>query len=168
MKKIIAIIGVFTIALAGAWATEHNPANEAKAITVTGEVVDMACYIDHGATGAKHAECAQTCIESGLPVGIKSNDGKTYLLIGEHEPLNKKLATYAAQTITIKGQLATRDGINLIKNAEIVSGSHSAVPVYTCPMHPEVVSDKLGNCPKCKMTLVPKKDEPKPKHTHDH
>ena len=25
---------------------------------------------------------------------------------------------------------------------------------YTCPMHPEVIQDKLGNCPKCGMTLV--------------
>lgn len=28
--------------------------------------------------------------------------------------------------------------------------------VYTCPMHPEVKSDKPGNCPKCGMKLVPK------------
>ena len=27
---------------------------------------------------------------------------------------------------------------------------------YTCPMHPEVVSDTPGNCPKCGMTLMPK------------
>lgn len=28
---------------------------------------------------------------------------------------------------------------------------------YTCPMHPEVTSDKPGQCPKCGMDLVPKK-----------
>ena len=25
--------------------------------------------------------------------------------------------------------------------------------VYTCPMHPEVTSDKPGKCPKCEMDL---------------
>jgi hypothetical protein len=29
---------------------------------------------------------------------------------------------------------------------------------YTCTMHPEVISDKPGECPKCGMTLVIKKD----------
>ena len=28
---------------------------------------------------------------------------------------------------------------------------------YTCSMHPEVVQDKPGNCPKCGMKLVEKK-----------
>ena len=27
---------------------------------------------------------------------------------------------------------------------------------YTCPMHPEVVTDKPGSCPKCGMDLVKK------------
>jgi len=30
---------------------------------------------------------------------------------------------------------------------------------YTCPMHPEVLQDKPGSCPKCGMTLIPVKDE---------
>ena len=34
---------------------------------------------------------------------------------------------------------------------------------YTCPMHPEVVMDHPGNCPKCGMTLIPKKEDTKAK-----
>lgn len=33
---------------------------------------------------------------------------------------------------------------------------------YTCTMHPEVLSDKPGKCPKCGMTLVKKTDKKKP------
>ena len=99
---------------------EHTAAHAEEAVSVTGEVVDMACYIDHGARGEKHAACAKTCIESGLPVGIKSSDGKVYLIIGEHKPLNKAHAEHAAKTITVKGKLVERDGFRMISNAEIV------------------------------------------------
>ena len=34
-----------------------------------------------------------------------------------------------------------------------------AVLHFTCPMHPEIVQDKAGNCPKCGMTLVEMKTE---------
>src|SRR5881394_4064721 len=34
---------------------------------------------------------------------------------------------------------------------------------YTCPMHPEVVTDRPGNCPKCGMKLILKKEETKAK-----
>ena len=29
--------------------------------------------------------------------------------------------------------------------------------LYTCPMHPDVISDQPGKCPKCGMNLVPVK-----------
>ena len=36
-------------------------------------------------------------------------------------------------------------------------GSSDHAHQYTCPMHPEVVQDKPGNCSKCGMKLVEKK-----------
>lgn len=35
-------------------------------------------------------------------------------------------------------------------------GAKAATVVYTCPMHPEVRSERPGQCPKCGMTLVKK------------
>lgn len=91
-----------------------------QTVTVKGEVLDMTCYIDHQAMGAKHAACAKTCIESGLPVGLKGEDGKTYLLVGQHKPINKQLAPYAAKVITVQGKFVSRDGFHMIENAEVV------------------------------------------------
>ena len=116
----IAAAIIFSPALAFAHeGHEHGKAAAGETVTVKGEVLDMACYIDHGATGAKHAECAQKCIAMGLPAGIKSEDGKVYLLIGEHKPLNSELAKRAGKTITVKGKAVSRDGFNVIENAEI-------------------------------------------------
>jgi hypothetical protein len=87
---------------------------------VTGEVVDMMCYVDHNAVGEKHGQsCGAKCIKSGGPVGILS-DGKAYLVVGEHKPINDQLAEYCGKSITLKGKLAERGGIAMIENAEIV------------------------------------------------
>jgi Cu(I)/Ag(I) efflux system membrane fusion protein len=43
------------------------------------------------------------------------------------------------------------------KTSEPASATSSSAVQYTCPMHPEVVRDAPGNCPKCGMALVEKK-----------
>ena len=106
--------------MSGAGMGHMDMAKSGSEITVTGEVLDMACYLDHGAHGEGHAACAEKCISSGLPVGLKSADGTVYLSIGQHMPANKELAQYAAKTITVKGKFVSRDGMNLLENIEIV------------------------------------------------
>jgi type 1 fimbria pilin len=120
-RFVIALIAGAAVSTASFAATAATTdAKSGGDVTVTGEVLDMACYLDHGAHGAKHADCAKKCISSGLPVGLKGTDGKTYLLIGEHMPANDELAKHAAETITVRGKLVERDGINLLENISIV------------------------------------------------
>ena len=129
LKILISLAAATAFATFPAFAHEgekhEGQAGEAsgKEVSVSGEVVDMVCYIDHNAysgTDPKHVDCAKKCINLGLPVGLKAGDGKTYLLIGEHKPINSELASLAAKTITVKGKLVSRDGFNMIENVEIV------------------------------------------------
>ncbi len=123
----VAVAATFIAALAVAplaIAQEHEHGKENLSAsaekTVSGEVVDMMCYVDHNAMGEKHGQsCGAKCIRSGGPVGIVS-DGKAYLVVGEHKPINDQLADYCGKTITVKGKMAERGGMAMIENAEIV------------------------------------------------
>ena len=119
-----AVVATFIAALAVspcAIAQEHEHGGDAAASKeVTGEVVDMMCYVDHNAVGEKHGQsCGAKCIKSGGPVGIVSGD-KAYLVVGEHKPINDQLAEYCGKSITVKGKMAERGGIAMIENAEVV------------------------------------------------
>ncbi len=120
----VAVTATFIAALATAplaIAQEQEHGTEAGASKeVTGEVVDMMCYVDHNAVGEKHGQsCGAKCVRSGGPVGILS-EGKAYLVVGEHKPINDQLADLCGKTVTLKGKLAERGGIAMIENAEVV------------------------------------------------
>ncbi len=120
----LAVAVAFTAALASsplAFAAEPAKDGMDAAATkeVTGEVVDMMCYVDHNAMGDKHAGCAEKCIKGGGPVGIVS-DGKAYLVVGAHKPMNDELAPLAGKTVTLKGKMANNGGVTMLENAEIV------------------------------------------------
>lgn len=82
-------------------------------ITVSGEILDLACYIAHGGKGPDHQKCARKCAEQGQPIGLLESDGKVYILYADHAegaPYDKarKLAGSRAE---IKGEPASKDGI---------------------------------------------------------
>lgn len=66
-----------------------------------------------------------------------------------------------------KNQTATEDSFKKLQGIlkqikslypdSAAKSSGMAEMQYTCPMHPEVVQDSPGNCPKCGMKLVVKK-----------
>ena len=120
MKKITALFGIIVIGSFGFTPLFAEEKSAGEMTQVKGEILDMGCYLDHGAMGEKHAGCAKKCIEGGLPVGIKGEDGKVYFVLGNHKPLNKELADSASKVVTLKGKVVTRDGVNLLENAELV------------------------------------------------
>jgi hypothetical protein len=88
--------------------------------TIRGELVDLACYLDHGAKGDGHKACATSCALKGLPIGILDKDNKITLVIGEHDrSLNAELAPKMGTTIALTGKVVSRDGVQMIE----VSGS---------------------------------------------
>jgi hypothetical protein len=115
------LISVSVTALLMKWSERRNrPVAGAQEILVTGEVLDMTCYIAFNLSGPDHAECARVCIRNGLPVGIKAQDGKVYLLTGEPgHSVNAELADYAAKIVTIKGKETVRDGFAQLQVEEI-------------------------------------------------
>jgi hypothetical protein len=115
------IISASVSALLIKWSERrYRPVVAVQEILVTGEVLDMTCYIASNLSGPDHAECAKVCIRNGEPAGIKTRDGKVYLLTGEPgQSINAKLAEYAAQIVTIKGKKSVRDGFAQLQVEEI-------------------------------------------------
>ena len=117
----VAVTLAFTAALATAplAMAEEKAADAAATKEVTGEIVDMMCYVDHNAMGEKHASCGEKCIKGGAPVGIVS-EGKAILVVGAHKPMNDELAPLAGKTVTLKGKMVSNGGVSMLENAEIV------------------------------------------------
>lgn len=115
------LISASLTALLMKWSENRSrPVLGAREILVTGEVLDMTCYIASNLSGPEHAECARICIRNGEPAGIKAQDGKVYLLTGEPgQSINTKLAQYAAQVVTIKGKKSVRNGFAQLQVEEI-------------------------------------------------
>ncbi len=63
------------------------------------------------------------------------------------------LISATAVAISVSGQVGAID-----LNRPGSEHEHEKNQKYTCPMHPEVITDHPGNCPKCGMTLVPKEE----------
>ncbi len=119
MKKSFGITAMLTLLVAMAFAIASFAHDDMKGmktgkdITVKGEIVDLACYLDHGATGMKHQQCALTCLKGGQPMGLLAADGKVYLLLADHQdgkPFDEA-KTYAALQVEITGPLAEKAGL---------------------------------------------------------
>ena len=123
----VGIIAALVVGGAAAWAHEGHEEEEAAAEntgamqTLTGEVVDVVCYLSHPAQGlgAGHADCAKKCIKSGLPVAIKVGNELYLAAMGDHTAANAQLADWAGKQVKVQGQVLERDGQHLITISKV-------------------------------------------------
>jgi hypothetical protein len=96
---------------------DHAQTQPAKTTTtLTGEVMDLVCYLNHPATGQgpSHAGCAKQCINKGLPAGLKVGDQLYLLMAPGHGSIADKVAPLAGKQATVTGTLLDQDGMKAI------------------------------------------------------
>lgn len=118
--SLVAIVAVFAmVALAPAFAADSMQG------TWTGEVLDLACYVSHGAHGPGHAACAKKCAMAGQPMGLLTDDGTVLLLAADHDngqPF-EALKDLAGGKAEISGEMAENGGVKMVtvKSAKAAS-----------------------------------------------
>ena len=123
MKRMLFIVMAVVLATSAiAMAGDEAKKEKAAPTTLTGEVLDLYCFMEHpeSATGAEHAKCAQACISKGLPIGFMAADGTVYLIIGkEHESASTAVAAFMGKKSTITGYVKESKGMKAIELVSI-------------------------------------------------
>lgn len=102
-------------ALAGGTMGEHM--KKGDMVSVTGEVIDSACYIKMGAKGAGHAQCAEACAKAGIPLAILQDGTNQVVWVASNKDAhsaNDDLMPYVAKKVTVTGHYAERGGAKLL------------------------------------------------------
>jgi hypothetical protein len=88
-----------------------------KKVTLTGNVVDLSCYIASNASGSGHKACAKACLLNGNAFGIQTADGNivTVFGTGPNDKPNAKLLPFVEDKVTVTGMEFTGHGVTGIR-----------------------------------------------------
>jgi hypothetical protein len=89
-----------------------------KPTTITGEVVDVSCYLQLGKRGEAHIPCGTKCITHGQPIGLVDAQDNLYILFAEeHHPrrdgqvsLKHAYLPLLAKSATVSGMVTEMKG----------------------------------------------------------
>ena len=104
MRRTVLILAVMAAVVSGA-------AVPAAADTLTGVLVDAACYAANGsrAAGSDHMKCAMACAQKGGRLAVVTPTGIVYMVIGAYtQNNNAKLIQLVNQSVVFTGTLGTR------------------------------------------------------------
>ena len=127
LMVVLALTAIALFAFSGAFAADAKKA-EPKTQSWTGEIVDLGCYMGHGAKGAGHQECGSKCVANGMPMGLLANGNKLYVLTMNHDngdPFNA-CKTMVSKNVKITGTMAAKGGVQTIEVAAVEAAAAPA------------------------------------------
>jgi nitrite reductase/ring-hydroxylating ferredoxin subunit len=111
-----------SVTSATARTAEVEPRESLGIRTLTGEIVDMKCYLGvmKPGRGKTHKACAINCIRGGIPpvlvVSNGSGPSRHYILVdGEEDPVNERVLEFVAEPIEITGEVVRKDNLHYLK-----------------------------------------------------
>lgn len=90
--------------------------------TITGRVVDPACYIGMNLKGESHKQYAAACAKAGQALGILDEKAGVLYQVIEGAPgtdPNKLLWGNEESVVTVKGKVFHKDGMHAIVPTEV-------------------------------------------------
>ena len=120
------IAGVVALAMIAAAQPAQRKPGPKKMVTITGEVLDMGCFISRGLRGDIHRDCALKCLMAGIPMGLLGPDSTVYYLTQNHDRAMDPRAfgppdpfaqckDWPAKQVAVTGYLWERKGIKEIE-----------------------------------------------------
>lgn len=114
MRIVRAAFAALPLLLLGVTPTFAEPKGET--VKVKGEVIDLWCYLEGGDHGAEHKSCAVSCAKAGNPIGLLTEKGEIYVMMGikDHQSGKDVLIDKMAETVTVEGTLVKKGGTQVI------------------------------------------------------
>ncbi|MGH7644952.1 MAG: hypothetical protein ACREMR_05145 [Gemmatimonadales bacterium] len=117
-----AALALFALPLA---AQEMKAGQMGDERTITGQVIDVNCYVGMGASGAAHKACAETCAKAGVQLAILGNDGTIYAAVSSKpaDAQNAKLLPFAEGKVKVTGTHRFKNGLHTMEIKTIEAAS---------------------------------------------
>lgn len=146
LRVVVAIAAAALVAAGSGWSTTKPPVEKSapkaasaggpgksgrRLVTLRGEVVDYYCYIEKGARGPTHHECATRCVAGDVCMGLVTTEGDLYMVSVNHlramEPLAFKgipdpfnrCRGYLTRTVDLTGYAMERSGQRIVEIMDV-------------------------------------------------
>jgi hypothetical protein len=130
MKRLLGAVLMSAVALFLLGALAFGAAHTAKKAnaaagpkTISGEVVDLSCYLAKGASGPGHKECAAQCIANGGPMGLLTSKGTLYVLTMNHDKADafNQAKKFAGDKVKVTGPVSMKNATRAIEVNDVVA-----------------------------------------------